>query len=395
MREDVFYNKNSLAERYRAKFYFEFVGQEKAVQEVKIFLKEFPAKKVMILYGPAGTGKTSLALAAARENNLDVLELNSSDLRNRAKLDQVLRPATEQQSLFKKGKLLLVDEVDGVTGTDIGGVPELVKIATTTKYPIIMTCNDVWQSKLSPLRPKCKLVEMKALHQSVILDLLRKVCQDEGIKEDLNFLIKIVIKAQGDIRASLNDLQSYAIGENILVDVKEKRDVEDNIFNILRKIFKEKEPFLDLFESTSMSLDEIFLWIEENIPKEYKNEALVKAYYALGKADVFRGRIYRNQSWRFLIYQNIFQSAGISLAKALPSLGFTKYEKPKRVLKIWLHNQKTLQKKTIAKKFARFAHCSTKRAMGDFSLLQKILKNNIEAHKNLKLSEEEIEFLAK
>src|SRR3990172_15174 len=147
MKEKV-YDKSSLAERYRAKYYFEFVGQEKAVQEIKIFLKEFPKKKALILYGPAGTGKTSLALAAAKENNLDVLELNASDLRNRLKLEQIVRPATEQKSLFKTGKIILMDEADGVTGTDIGGIPELVKLVATTGYPIIMTCNDVWQSKL-------------------------------------------------------------------------------------------------------------------------------------------------------------------------------------------------------------------------------------------------------
>jgi len=392
IKEEVL-EKSSLAEKYRAEYYFEFIGQEKAVDEIKTFLKEFPKKKAMILYGPAGTGKTSLALAAAKENNLDVLELNSSDLRNRTKLEAVLKPATEQQSLFKKGKLLLVDEVDGVTGTDIGGIPELVRLVSTTKHPMILTCNDVWQSKLSPLRPKCKMVEMKAVHQSLILELLKKVCKEEGIKENVSFLLKIGIKAQGDIRAALNDLQSYAIGEDILVDTKDKRDVEENIFNILRRIFKERSDFIDLFDSSSLSLDEILLWIEENIPKEYKNESLAKAYYALGNADIFRGRIYRNQSWRFLVYQNIFQSAGISFAKPMPLLGFTKYEKPKRVLKIWIHNQKNAQRKTISKKFARFAHCSSKRAMADFHFLKIILKNNSEVHKQLKLSEDEVEFL--
>ena len=61
MKEEVFYDKSSLAERYRAKYYFEWVGKKKEVKEIKTFLKEFPKKKAMILYGPAGTGKKSLA----------------------------------------------------------------------------------------------------------------------------------------------------------------------------------------------------------------------------------------------------------------------------------------------------------------------------------------------
>ena len=132
----------TFAEKYRPKTYAEVLSQNKAVEDVKVFLKEFPKKKALILYGSAGTGKTSLVLAAAKENNLEIFELNASDLRNRQKLEQVLKPASEQQSLFNKKKLILMDEVDGVTGSDIGGLPELARIVGTSKYPIIMTCND-------------------------------------------------------------------------------------------------------------------------------------------------------------------------------------------------------------------------------------------------------------
>lgn len=385
----------SLAEKYRIRKYIDIIKQDAAISEVKKFLSDFPKKKALILYGSAGTGKTSLALTAAKENDYEVLELNSSDLRNRAQLEAVLRPATEQQSLFKKGKILLVDEVDGVTGTDIGGIPELIRLVETTRFPMIMTCNDVWQSKLSQLRQKCKLVEMKSLQTSTIFEILKKVAEKEQIKRDSEFLNKIAIKSQGDIRAALNDLQSYSTSENLLVDTTEKRDVEDNIFNILKKIFKERQPFLDIFDSTKMSLDEILLWLEENIPKEYKNEALAKAYYALGNADIFRGRIYKNQSWRFLIYQNIFQSAGVSFAKknSMP-VSFTRYEPPKRILKIWLNNQKMEKKKTISKKYAKFVHCSTKRAMNEFPMIKLIIKRP-EVRQQLKLSEDEIDFLNK
>lgn len=389
-------DSQSISEKYRIRKYIDIVKQDTAILEVKKFLKEFPKKKALMLYGPAGTGKTSLALAAAKENDYEVLELNSSDLRNRTQLEAVLKPATVQASLFKKGKILLVDEVDGVTGTDIGGIPELQRLVENTKFPIIMTCNDAWQTKLAPLRPKCKMVEMKALQTSTILEILKKVSEKEGLNKDLPFLQKIAIKSQGDIRAALNDLQSYSTSDASSIDVEEKRDVEDNIFNILRRIFKERQPFLNIFDSTKMSLDEILLWLEENIPKEYRNEALAKAYYALGKADVFRGRIYKNQSWRFLIYQNIFQSAGVSFAKkASPPASYTKYEPPKRIIRIWLNNQKMEKKKTISKKYAKLVHCSTKRAMQDFPMLKIIMNNSSSVTNQLKLSQEEMDFLKK
>lgn len=384
----------NLVEKYRAIKYSDFVNIDKAIIELKLFLQEFPKRKGIILHGPAGTGKTSLAIASAKESNLEIFELNASDLRNRKKLEEVLKPATLQLSLFKKGKIILMDEVDGVTGTDIGGIPELIRVLDESKFPIIMTCNDVWQSKLSQLRQKCRLVEMKALPIAVISSMLRKIGEKEGINKPIEFFNQLAIKSQGDLRAALNDLHSYAYETSIYVNVEEKRDTEDSIFNILRKLFKERNNFLNLFDYTKMSLDEILLWIEENIPKEYKNESLAKAYHSLGKADVFRGRIYKNQSWRFLIYQNIFQSAGISYAKKNSSPGFTKYETPKRVLKIWLSNQKIEKKKSIAKKYARYVHCSTKRVLRDFELLRPIITRE-DAQKQLKLTDEEIDFLKK
>ena len=387
----------SVTEKYRPKTYKELIGQQKAVQEIESFLREFPKKKAILLHGPPGVGKTSLAIASAKEHNMEIFELNSSDLRNRVKLEEILKPASQQQSLFKKGKILLMDEIDGVTGSDIGGVPELIRIIEKTSHPLILTGNDVWQSKFSKLRPKCKMVELKHLSMPQIVGLLKTITQSESTPENEAFLKQIAIKSQGDLRAALNDLQAYTIDkiqphENITED---KRSVEESIFNILKVLFQERQDFVNLFDNTKMSLDEILLWIEENIPKEYSGEALAKAYQALSEADKFRGRIYRQQFWRFLVYQNLFQSAGISYAKKYPQRKFVKYERPKRILKIWLNNQKTAKKKTIAQKYAKHVHCSTKRAMRDFPLIKKILQAKPELHQKLKLSDEEVAFLQK
>lgn len=382
----------SLSEKYRPRKYKEIVGQEKAIAEIKTFLTEFPKKKALLIYGPPGTGKTTLAIVAALENEAEVFELNSSDLRNRAKLEEVLKPASVQTSLFKKNKILLVDEVDGVTGTDIGGIPELIRILDKSSHPVIITGNDVWQTKLAPLRPKCKLVEMKSLTTDQIATYLKEIAKKESVEENTHFLRQIALKSQGDLRAALNDFQTYSLDKESLYVTQDKRHREDSIFNILKLLFQERQDFLELFDTTEMSLDEILLWIEENIPREYQDEALHRAYQALSTADIHRGRIYRQQHWRFLIYQNVFQSAGVSYAKSRPKAGFTKYERPKRVLKIWLNNQKTAKKKTIAQKYAKHVHCSFKRVMRDFELLKPIMQK-AEVQKQLNLEQDEIDFL--
>lgn len=387
-----------LCEKYRCECFADLKGQESAIDSLKSFFKNFPYRKALLLHGPSGTGKTSLAFALAQEENIEILELNASDLRDKEKLKQIMKPATEQYSLFgKKGKIILVDEIDGIT-VDRGGLPELLALIEKTHFPIIITANNIWQQKFALLRRKVEMIKLKEIKYETILSILRNIGKKENkqIKEDI--LKTIAAKSRGDIRAALNDLQTVLDVETE-VEIKaediHEREKEEDIFHILRKIFKDKSDpnLINAFESVDMEIDDIFLWIEENIPYEYKGEELARAYDALSIADVFRGRIHRQQHWRFLVYENFLLSAGISFAgKKTKSLSeFTIYQRPKRILKIWLQNQRNEKKKSISIKYAKAVHISIKRAMKEFFLLPLILDQ--EARKKLDLSEEEIKFL--
>jgi len=383
-----------LCEKYRATCFADVKGQEVAIASINSFFRNFPRRKAILLHGPAGTGKTSLAYALAFELNYEIFELNASDLRNKEKLEEIMKPATEQQSLFgKKGKIILVDEVDGLS-VDKGGLPELLALIEKTSHPIIITANNIWQQKFNLLRRKAELIKIKELAYTTILTLLKGITEKEKkpVKEDI--LKEIAAKSRGDVRAALNDLQTALDIEIEAGDIHE-REKEEDIFHVLRKVFKnQSDPeILKVYDNLEMPIDEIFLWIEENIPYEYKGEELARAYDALSKADVFRGRIHRQQHWRFLVYENFLLSAGISHAshKTKPISGFTVYQRPKRILKIWLQNQKYAKKKSIAAKFAKAVHIGKKRAMKDFFLLPLML--NKEARKKLDLSEDEERFL--
>jgi len=383
-----------LIEKYRAKSFEEIKGQEQAIQEVQIFYKQFPLKRALILNGPVGTGKTSIAIALANEFNLELFELNASDLRNRKKLEEVLKPSIQQKSLFSKGKLILMDEADGITGSDRGGLPELLALINKTSHPIIITANDIWQKKFSLLRKKCQLVSLKEIKQEIILGILNNILKKENQEIKLDTLNTISSKARGDIRAALNDLQSIlSIGENSFIEELSEREKEGTIFNALKKVFQEpsNKETIGTYNDTKMELNEILLWVEENIPLEYQGQALVKAYESLSKADLFKGRIYRQQYWRFLVYQNFFLSAGISASTKLKYKKFTQYKRPTRILKIWLANLKNAKKKSIVTKYSQFNHLSKKKAMKESFLFPLIL--NQKDYEKLDLDEKEKEYL--
>jgi len=384
-------------EKYRPTYFIDIEGQELAVEKVREFLRRFGKReRAIILYGPPGTGKTALAYVAAKDTNSEIFELNASDLRNREKLDAILRPATEQKSLTKKEKIILVDEVDGISKVDRGGITELLSLIESSAHPVIITANDIWGKKFSGLRKKSGLVQLKEIDYKTIKNVMIGILRKERKFIDNDILTNIAIKAKGDLRAAINDLQTASGMEDpsqILID---ERNKEIDIFTALRMVFKGKptNTHLKIFDSVNMPIDEIMLWVEENIPAEYQGEELVKAYDALSKVDIFKRRIYRQQYWRFLVYENALLSYGISSSKKNIKTGFTSYKKPTRILKIWLNNRRIEKKKSIAKKYARYVHIGEKRALKEFPIIKAfLLKPDVQ--KELKLSEDEIEYLNK
>jgi replication factor C large subunit len=390
-------HKMPWTEKYRPKKFEEIKGQNEAVFKINEFVKDFgKKKKALLLYGPPGTGKTSLAYAAAKENNMEIFELNASDFRNKEKLNQILRPAVEQKSLLnEKVKIILVDEVDGISELERGGLSELLDILEISSYPVIITANDIWDKKFSTLRKKCEVLQLKEISYNIIKGIIAEISIKEGLLIDNDFVTELSVKAKGDLRAAINDLQSLSKIKDYLSIILDERNKETDIFNSLRRVFKEKptNELLSVFDSVNMSIDDIILWMEENIPTEYHGEELAKAYDLLSKADIFRGRIYKQQYWRFLVYENIFLSYGIAAAKKTPKTGFTSYKKPTRILQIWMNNQKTIQKKSISEKYSQSVHVSKRRAMSEFPVIKQILRSNPAVQKELKLSEEEIEYI--
>ncbi|MEK6923164.1 MAG: AAA family ATPase, partial [Nanoarchaeota archaeon] len=135
--------------KYSPKKTSEVIGQYENIKKLYIFASQFPRvrKRAIIVYGGSGVGKTSAAYALANELNWEIVELNASDLRNEQSVISVLGSAAKQASLFGNKKLILVDEIDGMYGLkDRGGVGAVIDVIKESKYPIVITANNVFSS---------------------------------------------------------------------------------------------------------------------------------------------------------------------------------------------------------------------------------------------------------
>lgn len=344
--------------------------------------------KAAIVHGPTGCGKTSSVYALANELGYEVVELNASDSRNEESIQAIAGNASNQLSLFGKGKIILIDELDGVAGQqDRGGMGAILLIAEKSSFPVIMTANDISDKKFQALRRKSLLIPYEALTYQQVYAELKNICSRETITYDEHALKKLALRAKGDLRGAINDLQALSQVTKIISaqDVKglSDRDRGASITEALLKIFKgtDIKVAASAFENVDEELEKCAMWIDENLPYEYHHgEELSKAYGHLSRADVFTGRIRRWQHWRFLVYINALISAGVAISKKERNRNQVIYKQPSRPLKAYIANMKNAKKNSIAGKIAVKTGCSERTAIQEYMPYMKLIFiNNREA----------------
>ncbi|MBU2612300.1 MAG: replication factor C small subunit [Nanoarchaeota archaeon] len=264
-------------EKYRPKTFNEVVGQDPIVKRIKSLTDSINIPHLLFA-GPAGTGKSTLALIVVRELfgenwRENYLELNASDERGINIVREKVKGFARTKSLGNVPfKVIFLDEADALTPEAQQALRRTMEnYAGTCRF--IMSCN--YSSKIiDPIQSRCAIFRFKLLEKKDIKKVMEKISQNEKIEIDDEAIEEIYEGSDGDCRRSINMLQSLgAISPKISKDLvktiisdlrpKEVRIILD--YAVSGDFENAKNKLLDLMLKESLSGQDIIKSMQKEI----------------------------------------------------------------------------------------------------------------------------------
>ncbi len=403
-----------LTERLRPKHLRDLVGNPRAKSELAAWAERWsstepPARRAAVLSGPAGVGKTSAAIALARDLGWTLVEMNASEARNESAIERIAGRASITHTLDPRSvgtgparALILLDEADCLTGrldagaaprreppplreylrgrygtvealnaayglkpsakpapfadweavpkspghfawarlpaarrdiedwrssqrttdlSDRGGMAAIARLVRATRQPVVLTVNDeqVLTRYSTVFRTAVERVRFYPIRDAEMRAHLDAVARSEKIRLAPGALDTIVRRAQGDLRAALNDLDAVAPLEAgpLQLSVLGFRDRGSDFAAFTEEALSASRFYrsVEVQERLDAPPDDLLPWIEENLPHFAPDPGRrAAAFDVLAVAERFLGRARRARVWSQWSYASELLSGGVGLA---------------------------------------------------------------------------------
>lgn len=350
--------KNALTwpEKYRPKVPSDIIGNQSLVKQLHDWLAHWNeqfldsgnkkkgkrqndsgAKKAVLLSGTPGIGKTTSAKLVSQMLSFQAIEVNASDSRGKAdaKIEKGIggSNANSVKELVSNEALsvnmdrskhpktvLIMDEVDGMSAGDRGGIADLIASIKISKIPIICICNDRYSQKLKSLVNYCLLLSFRKPTKQQMAKRLMQVANAEGLQVNEIALEELAERVNGDMRMALNQLQYMSLSMSVIKydDIRQRllnsaKDEDISPFTAVDKLFSFNAGKLRMDERIDLSMsdpDLVPLLIQENYINYRPSSAgkddngikrmslIARAAESIGDGDIINVQIRRYRQWQ-------------------------------------------------------------------------------------------------
>jgi len=371
---------NMWSEKYRPRNLNQIVGNHEQISQIrdwftKFKMKDNTIKKALLFSGCPGTSKTTVAHAVLHEFGYSIKEYNASDVRSKklveANLDKLIT-MEQVDKHFTEGFRpfgIIMDEVDGMSSGDKGGMTQLIKIINPNRGkrsvkkedkqkisdrwipPIICICNNNYDKKIAELKKDCLEIKFDKPTLNELCSVIDNVVKNEDLQ--LSEAAKKIIAelAQGDFRRLMFLLQNFSNIDKDLIDsndiyeyydVISKKSLDLNSYEITNKILgrlASVEDILKLYETDKsllpMMIHENYIEVINSQNTKSDNK-LVNCQYCIDSiitGDIIEKIMYNTQSWYLQpihglsscyipsYYTNVYPKLGHSGARWTSTLG--------------------------------------------------------------------------
>lgn len=237
--------ENSLwVEKWRPSILDEYIGNEHVVEKVKLYIENNDIPH-LLLYGSAGTGKTTLAKIIANNVDADIMYINASDENNIETVRTKIKNFASTVG-FRKWKICILDEADYMTSNGMAALRNLMEtFSKTTRF--ILTCNYI-EKVIDPIQSRCQVFAIHPPSKSEVAKRMVHILTTLDVKYDKTDLVHIINAGYPDIRRILNSCQRQVINGVLKMDTASliQANYMTNVLDVLKNESNKKSAFTNI-----------------------------------------------------------------------------------------------------------------------------------------------------